>query len=346
MRGHDGLAWLKGLSQLVPAPAIIIAGSEAYDVLNAASAVATSRGLEVAAVLKKPVTQDDLSAALQSARWPSLRPMTVIPDGGERKIIAALAGGNLIVQFQPKIKIEDYTFGGAEALLSGIVPEMGYIPPSEIVKIAKLNSLTAWQLADLTIRQGIDGFKSWTKAGLLGPVAINIPLEALEFDGFVEFLSTCVEKGGLRPKDVVIEISEDDLVEESSPALQNLIKLRMGGFGLALDDFGKKYSGISRLGQLPFTEVKIDISMVKLARSSRVAKNTIEHIISLCVSNNIDVTVEGVEISKDISILPRMGRVFIQGHIAAPKLDLAELVTVSAKIPHLMSDFDAKSAHA
>lgn len=337
MTGCDGMLWLKRLAEIPSAPCLVIVGSEPSDMLNAASAVAASRGLAVIAVLRKPVTPDEVLSAIRPAEklgHPKLFPP---PPDSDYKIIEAILCDRLQLYFQPKISTDDFAFAGAEALLSGAVPGVGFVAPNYIVEIAKKNLATANHLVVFTLNRGLDAFQSWTSNGLTGPVSVNVPLISLEADDFVDLVCGIVSQRGLEPQSLIIELSEGDLYESSCCGLQNLIKLRMKGFGISLDDFGKKYSGIGRLGELPLTEIKIDICIVQLARWSQLARNLIQHIIDLCGSGGIAVTVEGVERVGDLGALPKRRGVFIQGHLAVPKLALDELLVVGHEIPDAMN---------
>lgn len=342
--GRDGMLWLKELAELTSPPNIVLVGSEPSDVLNAAGAVATSRGLEVAAVLRKPVTPDDILSAIQSAGNRPHPAVAILPPDCDIKIIEAIHHDSLQLYFQPKIGMGDFAFAGAEALLSGDVPGVGFVAPSYIVEVAKRDLVTANRLSAFTLNKGLEAFQSWTAEGLAGPVSVNIPLASLESDGFVELVSDLVAGRGLEPQNLIIELCESDLYETSPCGLQNLIKLRMRGVGIALDDFGKKYSGIARLGELPLTEVKIDICIVKLARWSQLARGLIRHVIDLCGSSGISVTVEGVERLKDLGAIPRRCGISIQGHIAVPKLALDELLVMAHEIPNTMNRLAAAGA--
>lgn len=335
--GRDGFLWLKEIAKLASPPSVVVVGSEAPDVLNAVSALATSSGLNVAAVLRKPVSPVNIVSAIRLAQAQARSATLAISSANDMKIKRAIHNSRIPLFFQPKISMLDFSFSGAEALLSGEVPGLGFVAPNYIVQVATKNVASANQLAEFTLNRGLDAFLAWRANGLAGAVSVNIPLKTLESDHFVNFASQSVSKRGLVPDNLIIELSENDLYETSPCGLQNLIKLRMIGFGIALDDFGQKYSGIGRLGKLPFTEVKIDIGIVQLARWSQLARNLIKYLIDLCASSGISVTVEGVERAADLYDLPRRSGVFIQGHLALPKLALDELLIVGHGIPAAMS---------
>jgi EAL domain-containing protein (putative c-di-GMP-specific phosphodiesterase class I) len=105
-----------------------------------------------------------------------------------------------------------------------------------------------------------------------------------------------------------------------------LARLRMAGFGLALDDVGRRQSGLLQLSALPVTEIKIDLQIVRDARTWTKARNIFASIAELGRKLGIKVVAEGVEFPEDLNLARTFPIDYVQGYLISPKCPLPELL--------------------
>lgn len=340
MAGRDGLGWIEFFGTLQRPPELILISGRSEEFLNAAWAVAEARGIRVRGALKKPLDISDLVTLLQEAGAYS---QADAPSQGEGEFLhavqAAIANDHLAVYFQPQVDVATLRFAGAEALLSGEVPNYGAVHPAVIVAVAATIPQLSRRLACHTLRAGLDACLAWTRNGLEGRVSVNLPSAVLADDSFLILLDDMVDSRSLPRSALVIELPENDLYDTSALVIQNLARLRMRGYGIALDDIGTSYSGLVRLAELPVSEIKIDRRLVQQARRWKKARKILESLMVLADTIGLAVTVEGVETMKDLEALAGHPQANIQGFLISPKVPLAKLLDLAPKFSaHLAAD--------
>lgn len=131
----------------------------------------------------------------------------------------------------------------------------------------------------------------------------------------------------IEPKDIILEITENGILEESDITLNTIDQITKNGFKLALDDFGTGYSSMSRLRTLPISLIKIDQSFVRNIVEN---KNDYEMVLSMAhLANSLDkeVLVEGVETQEALDLVNKIGIKKIQGYHYAKPMPFDEFVT-------------------
>lgn len=126
--------------------------------------------------------------------------------------------------------------------------------------------------------------------------------------------------------DLTFELAENGLLEIPSGTQESLLRLRMMGCGLSIDDFGVGFSSLKLLCQLPFTEIKLDGEFVQSIRETR-SKAVIASTIALAQSLNMELVIEGVSDEKECRALVEMGCVLGQGFYYAQPMSSHELLT-------------------
>jgi EAL domain-containing protein (putative c-di-GMP-specific phosphodiesterase class I) len=164
----------------------------------------------------------------------------------------------------------------------------------------------------------------WREQGLALKVAINMSMAtALNLD-MPERLQLLVDEAGLQASDLIIEITESQLMVQRSLAMETLTRLSLMGFVLSIDDFGTGYSSLVQLIDLPFRELKIDGSFVQRARTERKAEAILRIAILIGVNLAMEVVAEGVETAEQLEFLRGCGGTIVQGYqVARPMPFLA-----------------------
>ena len=227
----------------------------------------------------------------------------------------AIHDNELRLYFQPKIDAASGRIVGAEALVRWQHPERGLVPPIEFVPLAEECGLIL-QLTDWVLAQACTDLRAWLDAGLPG-IALSVNLAALSLTDalLTEKLDALVQRFGLTPASLVLEITETMLMRDVDASIALLHKLRDKGFGLSLDDFGTGYSSLSYLSRFPVHELKIDRSFVtNAALGGRHAALAVA-IVRLAQEFGMTVVAEGVETREQSDFLLRSGSPVQQGYL-------------------------------
>jgi EAL domain-containing protein (putative c-di-GMP-specific phosphodiesterase class I) len=130
-------------------------------------------------------------------------------------------------------------------------------------------------------------------------------------DRYQQIVTDC----GVRPRDVVIEVTESSVMSEAAHVLNVLARLRLKGFGLSIDDFGTGYSSLAQLSQIPFTELKIDRGFVSGAPAQSRKRAVVEASLDLARKLHLTVVAEGVETVDEWQMLAELGCQQVQGFL-------------------------------
>lgn len=332
MPACDGTDVLKQIAASCSLTSVIIISGSAQDVISAVADAARLRNIQIRGTLKKPFDPQALLALLETG--PSLAAGTVArEDGPSQAVLAAaltraLDAGTLPVMFQPKMETQSLRFAGAETLLGTALDGIGPVSPPEMVAAAGSVDGLLSRLTMETVRAGVAAHACWEAAGHHGPVSVNVPLTVFLEPDLDDRLEALVRAAGQVPSALICELTEDALYDSSSDSLIALAQSRMKGFGLALDDMGQRQSGLLQLARLPVTELKIDMELLRQARSSDKARSIFSSLVELGHRLSMKVVAEGVETLEDLNFVRSRRVDYVQGYLLSRKLALADLMTL------------------
>lgn len=205
---------------------------------------------------------------------------------------------------------------GFEALLRWEHPDLGSIPPAELIPVAEATGaivgLGRWVL-DQACRQTVQ----WQQANRgAGNLRISVNLSPVQFSdpGLVHDVSRVLETSGLHPAHLVLEITETALATEVSEMVRILGELKHLGVQLAVDDFGTGESSLGHLARYPVDLLKIDRSFFG-DRSDPSTRHLLQGSVELGRRLGLSVVAEGMETEQQAAMLPRMRGVFAQGNL-------------------------------
>jgi diguanylate cyclase (GGDEF)-like protein/PAS domain S-box-containing protein len=234
----------------------------------------------------------------------------------ESDLRRALERDEIVIFYQPIVRLEDRSIAGFEALARWNHPKLGRVSPAEFITVAEESGLivelglfvldrTARQLStwQRTLRQREPLFAS-----------VNVSSRQLLRHDLIQDLRTVLARSPLSRGSLKLELTESVVMENPEHAAQMLHRIRELGAGLALDDFGTGYSSLSYLQRFPFDTIKIDQSFVRTT-----AKGTrpviLRSIISLAHDLGMDVVAEGAETDSDAVELSQLGCEYAQGFV-------------------------------
>lgn len=221
----------------------------------------------------------------------------------ESAIRLALLRNEFIVHYQPKLDLNSGQIVGAEALIRWHQPDHGWIYPSAFIPVAEDSGLIV-PLSQWVLRQACEQARAWQVAGL-PPICISVNISAIDFRqrNFVANLVEILERTGLAPHLLELEITERVLMQNAEDTLTTLRRIKTLGVRLSIDDFGTGYSSLSYLRRFPIDVLKIDQSFIRgLSENSQDAQ-LISAIISLGKSLDLNIIAEGVETVEQLVFL-------------------------------------------
>lgn len=243
----------------------------------------------------------------------------------ETSLRHAIAHGELILHYQPRLDIASNRIAGIEALVRWDHPGRGLIFPDHFIELAEetgmIESLGEWVLIH-ACRQ----MQQWREAGL-GPVKVSINVSALQLQS--ERLCGAVwhalDVSGLDPETLELEITESSLMQNLSASNDKLEAFRAMGVKLAIDDFGTGYSSLNYLKRLPIDTLKIDKSFVRDLADDRDDAAIVRATIAMAHSMGLKVVAEGVTSSDQMRVLEAAHCDEIQGYLFCQPLPAAEI---------------------
>jgi diguanylate cyclase (GGDEF)-like protein/PAS domain S-box-containing protein len=243
----------------------------------------------------------------------------------EQALRGALARSEMHLHWQPQVDIERWQVVGAEVLLRWQHPELGRVTPDEFIRVAEDAGLIAdiglWALSRACAHA----------AQMRHPlvVSVNVSPAQLLRDDFAQQALRVIERSGLPPARLELEVTESLFMDNSPQALANLHALREAGVRIALDDFGTGYSSLAYLRRFPFDTLKIDRAFVRELMTRHDARAIVKTILDLARTLGMSTIAEGVEEPAQLEVLREAGCGSIQGFLVArpmPRGDLLRLL--------------------
>ncbi|MEU5812654.1 EAL domain-containing protein [Streptomyces huasconensis] len=254
---------------------------------------------------------------------------------------AALERGEFFIEYQPLVHLGDGSVRGAEALVRWLHPQHGIIGPDRFIPLAEHTGLIVplgrWVLEE-SVRQA-RLWESRTQGGAdAAPLRVNVNLSPMQLThpGLVSDTVDILEREGLAPGALCLEVTESALIGADDDLLKPLRRLAEMGVDIALDDFGTGYSNLANLRRLPVSVLKLDRSFTQGMQhfpADPVDLKIVEGIVALAHSLDLAVTVEGVETGHQADQLRQLGCDTAQGWYYArpgPPDQLHELALADA----------------
>ena len=244
----------------------------------------------------------------------------------ERELRNALIQGEFDVYYQPQISLDSARITGVEALVRWRHGSRGIIEPGEFLPLAEETGLVL-QIDEFVQQQAFHDVAAWHRAGWQDIcVSVNITAMQMEQEIFVERFVASLAAAGLEARYVVLEITENTLMQDVEVIIPKLKAIRELGVRIAIDDFGTGYSSLSYLNQFPINTLKIDRTFVGDIRSERGDASIIDAIVAMARGLHLDLVAEGVENRTQLNYLRDQGCEEVQGYIFSPAVPAPDLV--------------------
>ena len=228
-------------------------------------------------------------------------------------------GKGLEVWFQPQLCMVCGEPPAVEALARWWHPTLGLLNPGDFIGLVESTGLIhrlTFSVLDQTLRRTA----SWLRTGRISSVSVNLSARNLADPSLVDRIQRLLEIHGVKPDQLVVEITESALMADPEGGRRQLGALAELGVETAIDDFGTGYSSLAYLSHLPVHELKIDRTFVQEIEASRQNQAIVKTIIDLARHLGLRVVAEGVETDAQAEMLRAFGCDRLQGFLFARPL--------------------------
>jgi diguanylate cyclase (GGDEF)-like protein/PAS domain S-box-containing protein len=261
----------------------------------------------------------------------------------ESDLHRALERDQLVVHFQPVVDIGEGRVLGVEALVRWNHPNLGLVPPGDFVPVAEETGLIvpigAWVLE----RSCAWAAETGRELGRDVRVSVNISPRQLSQPDVVQLVGQVLERTGLRPELLCLEVTESVLVQDADAATRTLTALHELGVRLSIDDFGTGWSSLTYLQRFPVDEIKLDRSYVSRVAEDNAAATIVGALVGMAHAMALSVTAEGVETEEQLRFLEAQRCDTAQGYLFArplPAREVEELLRRPVTMPRPRSSRD------
>ena len=225
------------------------------------------------------------------------------------------------VVYEPVVDLSDGRVVGAEALLRWQHPVIGAVGPSEFVPLAEQVGAIG-VLGKFALRTALSELAGWVATAAAGgepltagSVGVNLSPRQLCDPGLSALVRDVLAECGLPPSRLVLEITEQALLDEWDGAIEVVRELRELGVGVAVDDFGTGYSSLRYLRRFDTSTVKLDREFVQGVADEPRTRALVASVLAMATALDLVTVAEGVETLDQLHVLRSQGWQFAQGHV-------------------------------
>lgn len=260
--------------------------------------------------------------ALKEAREKELAYDTYRPDATqqqaalwkfESELQNAVQRGELEVYFQPKIEMTTRRVCGVEALVRWRTESGNFVPASDFIPLAETTGIIV-PLTWLVFDRIVERLADWDTVPRPFSVAVNVSPQLLSHAEFTTRVRTLKAALDAYSMGLTIELTEDGLVQGDQSSLASIERLRKLGIDLAIDDFGKGYSSLTYLKQIPAAEIKIDKRFVGTIAIDPIDREIVKTVIALAHALGMRVVAEGVDSDEAMAAVAALDCEMAQGY--------------------------------
>ncbi|MDP1890848.1 MAG: EAL domain-containing response regulator [Gemmatimonadaceae bacterium] len=312
----DGVEFVRHLARLRFSGAIILVSGEDERIVQTASRLATAHALNVLGALNKPVQPEELRRLLDATLAPKAPPRPVGKLYGPAELAAAIAGGQMVNHYQPKVQLATGLVVGVETLVRWQHPTDGLVFPEQFISVAEEHQLID-ALTRTVLTEALQQARRWLDGGATIAVAVNVSMDNLSSLDFPDVVDRAIRAAGVSNKQIMLEVTEGRLMTDAVLALDTLTRLRLKQIGLSIDDFGTGNSTMTQLRNIPFVELKIDRSFVHGADRDIASRAIVDASLAMARRLGLQSVAEGVEVLTDWHQMRAMGCDIAQGFFIA-----------------------------
>jgi len=315
----DCLALMNIMAHHHVRPATLLVGATSARVMASIKRAAEARGLPVLGVTARPLKVTEIEENLS-------RHLAVAPPVPREELKQALDQSELTLVYQLKVAITSSAVNvlGVEALVRWQHPDRGLLQPRHFLNAVENYGLMS-PLTDFVMTEAVRQASQWRSAGLMLEITVNLSTELVQDRGFPERLTMLLQEYDFPAQNLVL-----DVTESANPAGQHLLldvftRLRILGVRLSLDNFGAGQSSLTGLYRMPFSELKVDHSLIADVPREKEARVLVKTMVTLAHDLGLTACAEGVETAQMLDFVRSAGFDSAQGHFFSQPVAAAEI---------------------
>lgn len=218
-----------------------------------------------------------------------------------------------VVFYQPVVDVRTGECSSCEALVRWDSKALGFMGPGDFIPLAEYLGLIT-SIGDYVLEEACRQCRYWNEHGIPDfHINVNLSVVQLLQKDVAETVARILNKTGVNPKNIVLEITESFAINDMDRVLDIIKGIKKLGPRIALDDFGTGYSSLNYIKQLPLDIIKVDKTFIDDIVEDEYAQAFIKLIVELSDTIDTDIIVEGVENEAQLNILKELGVDYIQG---------------------------------
>ena len=311
----DGVEFVRHLARIRYRGGLVLVSGENGRILHTVQKLAQAHQIDMIAALAKPVSLDQLRHVLASnvsRRASAARAARQAYAPSEIK--RALAAGEFVNHYQPKVALSTGDLVGVEALVRWQHPTAGLVFPDQFIATVEEHDLID-QLTRSVLTAALRQARAWHDSGLEIQLAVNVSMDNLAALDFPDVVAQLATEAGVALSSLVLEVTESRLMKDVRAPLDILTRLRLKRISLSIDDFGTGHSSLAQLRDIPFDELKLDRSFVNGASQDPALRAIVEATLLMAHQLDMKSVAEGVEERADWALLRMLGCDVAQGYL-------------------------------
>ncbi|MBW3695079.1 EAL domain-containing protein [Vibrio sp. T187] len=323
----DGMEVIKQLGEMNYPGGVCIISDMDHRVIGLAANIARQHRVHLIGNLAKPIDLKGLEKSLSKLHQLNLRRS---PDDATLtydELLCCINNHYITPYYQPKVDLQTQEIKGVEVLARICRPgETNAILPGRFIDMAHQH-LVLDEITNQIIHQVMEDMPTLTTIfGKDIHVGLNLSPSQLMDSKHSEYLHQLVTERNIPHHQLVIEITEEYAVK-TTEQLESLNRFRLRGFGLSLDDFGVGFTNLQQLKHLPFTELKIDRSLILGIQNDTFNQVVVDSLVKIADNLDFLLIAEGMESIEELNYLEQhYQHMLVQGFLICPPKPLESLV--------------------
>ena len=323
----DGMEFIRILGKNGFGGGIVIVSEMDKRVISLASDLARKGMTHLIGNLPKPILTENLTAVLGKLHLFLQKGVQSNLELTEEELLNAITENQITPFYQPKIDSKTNRVSSIEVLARIVRPQdLHPIAPSAFIPVAEKYDLINLLTFQLFEKSTADHSRLIQTLDHDFKTAINLSSIQLKDLDCPNKLGIILDIYDLNPSQIILEITEEHALD-SPEQLETLNRLRMRRFGLSLDDFGTGFTNLNQLRTLPFTEIKIDRSLISGIHNDPFSQTIVNALVDLSKKQKIDLVAEGIELFEELEFLQNYDKnILMQGYLISKPKPIEELL--------------------
>ena len=338
MPDMDGMELIRHLGEIHYPGAIVIISEMNSKIIDLAADLARKNNIHLIGNIAKPVQLNQVYTLLQKLEYLACHTEKPTEPISETQLLHAISHNEITPFYQPKVNRNSNKVESIEVLARIVTAEQGAVLlPERFICVAEdldLINLITFQLFEKATG---DFSEIKTRLGYKLKLAFNLSPCQLEDLSCPDKLALILHLNQLTPSEIILEITEQHALS-SSAQLETLNRLRMRGFGISLDDFGTGFTNVQQLKTLPFTEVKIDRTLISNIESDLFSQVIVSSLVNIAIQDDLTIVAEGIERVEELEYLDRFKEhILMQGFLISRPKGKTEFIRWAQSWLHMVS---------